>query len=173
MFLINYFFRRKISGKSYYYFVHKGQHKSKRQPGRPRIVYISDSEVLYDFTIDKSWIYPADFDVGWNKLPGLSSLRIHKNSARVGWRCTGGEIKFASYCYVDGERIIKEFEKKYNVGDKLVVAIKQTKMWCDIHINKEKGGAKGYIRAMRWLTHFYFGGTKPAPHHIETTVKYL
>lgn len=44
----------------------------------------------------------------WNKLPGVSSLFIHKNSQRLAWRPTeDGRYELALYRYIDGVRTIE------------------------------------------------------------------
>ena len=164
-------FQKDLAGKQRYYFIHKGQHRAKRTPMQPRILSVKDKYLHYQVTVDKSWFYPSEFDVGWNKLPGLSSYRLHTNSARVGWRCTGGKIRIASYCYVDGVRTTIE-QLSLKKGDTLDVVIKQEQGDVLFTLNGVSYIQHGFTRNMDWLTHFYFGGTKPAPHHIEATIKF-
>ena len=42
--------------------------------------------------------------VGWNKLTGMSSWKIHKNSGRLVWRAKDGMILISAYVYKDGIR---------------------------------------------------------------------
>lgn len=182
---LNKLFQKDLSNRNRYYFIHKNQHRSKRTPGQPRWVSIPNQLIHYEFIIGNSWFYPKEFDVGWNKLPGLTSFTplyslfkwekpIHLNSARLGWRCTNNKIRFASYCYVDGERIIEEVPQSYKEGDIINIYIHQIQDITYFKINETSSiTQKGFTRSLNWLTHFYFGGLRSAPHHIETIIKFI
>lgn len=106
----------------------------------------------------------------WNKLFGISTERIHKDSWRFAWRnLNNNNVEVCAYCYDNGERwtsgiltlplgiphtfTIERDEDGYilfNVNGKYFLA--------EIHDEKK--------RKFFWGCGLYFGGNRKAPHNI-------
>jgi hypothetical protein len=111
----------------------------------------------------------------WNKLMGLTTNRIHKNSIRIGWRWNPAtsRIELASYGYLDGAR-----------GMHLLGSVAPEKaVDCVLRMDDgglyaQAGGASflqagtlGAAFPMTWVLHTaYFGGDETAPHRIDVQV---
>ena len=53
---------------------------------------------------------------GWNKVAGISSVRIHQNSVRLVYQPGGhGRIRIALYAYINGVRYIIEMPIIYDL----------------------------------------------------------
>ena len=137
--------------------------------------------ISFKFEFDKSAIYQFSENNGWNKLMGFKNgiFGIHKNSARLGWRCEDGIIRICSYCYIDGIR-----KTEY-----LPVEIKLNKKYeCDIiehnhyyYFRIKNNGVDVYskeikyfhiTKGVRYMSFPYFGGVHTAPHNIRIKLKY-
>lgn len=115
----------------------------------------------------------------WNKLMGISTNRIHRNSIRLGWRWLPGEslMQLGFYGYIKGERISAALTK---------VPLNE---WVDVSLRLHNdgltatAGGVSYIKlaglglsrvipTMTWvLQTAYFGGDETAPHGIAVQVK--
>lgn len=127
-------------------------------------------EFLFTFLGEHEYDYTVKDGGDINKLYGLTSLNIHENSARVGWRYVG-EHKFEifAYYYVDGAR-----------GFKSMGTVKTwEEITCSIDINNgytfivnefflSVAGTKNTI-ALRCYP--YFGGDNTAPRTMLFKIK--
>lgn len=123
------------------------------------------------------WIEGEDMQ-DTNKLFGLAFLPegVHKESARFGWRFdNANKIILSAYCYVNGERSIKELCK--------VPFYK--KITCALYVQKDNyvfdvliDGApmaneyvpKFHKRKFSYRLGVFFGGNKPAPKTMKIQV---
>ena len=115
-------------------------------------------------TLDSSCWY--ENPTGWSKLVGFTSLGIHRNSIRIGWRPdkVKDTFKLCIYEYIKGVRIIRELGT-VTAGVENHIYISKG----NIVINglKFDYAAKGcFIR-----TNFYGEGAKPMPHKMFIKIK--
>ena len=144
------------------YVIKKGKHRS--YMGIFRNGPVLDFE--FTFTEQHRYRHLVDSD-HWNKLYGLTSFFIHKNSARFAWRETeDGDFEIGAYMYVNGKRLVISLIT-IKAGEKvnLVLIISKSSWTFQALTNKEftaypKYGVK---KTFGWLTHPYFGGTPTAP----------
>lgn len=114
-----------------------------------------------------------------NKLFGLSYGKIHRNSARFGWRYDLNKKKFilSAYCYLNGTRIMQD----------LCEAV--ASHWYDCHIitsghsyifrvMNENGDilctehiSKGHYKKTGWILGPFFGGNQAAPNNMIIQIK--
>jgi hypothetical protein len=115
----------------------------------------------------------------WCKLMGISTLRIHHNSIRLGWRYVPAtnKIGLGFYGYVKGQRIMPPIaEVDFN-------------QWVDVEIRMWSGGESVTVNGAKYETNAslgfsallptptvildtaYFGGDETAPHDIHIDVK--
>jgi len=106
---------------------------------------------------------------GWNKLTGITSLRIHKNSGRLVWQSNGSKIRIAGYVYKNGER--KEIEiTTVDVDTPYIYSVTYKRgFWHFVIRGKEvvMGGKLGWLRI---LCLPYFGGRSKAPVKMEVWI---
>lgn len=120
------------------------------------------------------WLEGLDM-IDTNKLFGLAFIPegVHKESARFGWRYDNAKsIVLSAYCYVNGERIIKELCK----------VPRFQKITCALYVQKENyvfdvliDGApqaservpKYHNRKLAYKLGVYFGGNQTAPQTME------
>lgn len=105
-----------------------------------------------DFKLNETMWYPGG-GTGWNKLVGVTSLLIHKNSYRIAWRPAeeSGMFKLAIYEYINKERVITPFRGLFKANELVSVMID---------------------KQMYILTGFYFGGQDKAPHDMQVEINF-
>lgn len=145
--------------------IEKGRHSiTQRRP-----IYVKKSlRASFHFTSEHRYSHTTD-SAHINKLIGISSLRIHKDSLRVGWRhIKYNRYNIYMYAYVggvwiveevvevvEGEWIDMEFETHDSGQVYLTINDKQTKC---IWFNKK----------LHWVVFPYVGDEGlPAPHRME------
>jgi hypothetical protein len=123
------------------------------------------------------WIEGPDM-LDTNKLFGLGYFwSHHTDSARFGWRYDNAQsIVLVAYCYVNGERIIKDLakvplftaitcalyvQKEFYVFD---VLINGTPIWNEVV-------KKYHLKKWSFPLGLYFGGNKPAPQTMQVEIK--
>lgn len=124
------------------------------------------------------WLDGPDFQ-DTNKLFGLAFLPggVHKESARFGWRYDNGQrIVLSAYCYIKGERFIKDLCKVPMF----------TKITCALYVQKENYVfdvlMDGVPLANEYVPKFhdsawsfplgvYFGGNQTAPRNMAIELK--
>lgn len=113
----------------------------------------------------------------FNKLMGITSTNIHKNSIRLGWRAVPatGKISVGFYGYAAGRRIMEELGH---------VAVNQ---WIDVELRMHSNGMHAVAAGKKhevnaslgfkaltptWLLRTaYFGGDEKAPQNITIHVR--
>jgi hypothetical protein len=125
--------------------IKKGRHRSWSL--RPILKF---GRFIMTVRLHKSMWYPGG-GTGWNKLPGVSGILIHRNSFRIAWRPAEeeGMFRLATYEYIDGKRIINELDKLYSAGD---------------------GDSFIIDKPMVYFVGFYFGGQDKAPHNMQCEI---
>lgn len=160
--------------------IKKGRHRGTPNPLR---IYLNKTKIVYDVYFNPSCKYDLgnqnQHDV--NKLFGIGYIPHHKESARFGWRYNKDteKILLSAYCYVKGERIIKELcevpffrwqrlelvifndEYMFTVADK-------EQIWnrsAIAHIDKQ------HNRCLSYRLGLYFGGDEKAPREMSIEIK--
>ena len=138
---------------------------------RPLFQRFSKQEITFKVIFDGDCIYDLgnEDQADINKLYGLTSLRIHKNSARIGWRAEGKVIRIFAYWYRNGVRgwqdlgIVKPGEQH-----SYEVLIKK-----DRYIFKLDNREFIITDTPKWIPLLvfkalpYFGGNRTAPHNMS------
>jgi hypothetical protein len=115
----------------------------------------------------------------WNKVMGITTLLIQRNSIRLGWRWLPPEGKFelGFYGYLKGQRIMQPLVK--------VLPGAWTDVTLEMHRDRlvaEAGGVRHEARGNLGLSMFfptptwvlktaYFGGDETAPHDMQVFVR--
>lgn len=145
------------------YIIKKGQHyanftlnrlfpfASKKQSGS----FMFDDNCLEKETIP-----------GWNKLCGISSLRIHQNSGRLVWRSDGNMITIAGYVYSNGERSELEIIK-VPVCSWIKYKIENKRGFWHFTVNGVTVLLGGSVKGLKFKCYPYFGGRSTAPKTME------
>jgi hypothetical protein len=121
----------------------------------------------------------------WNKLMGITTNLIHKNSIRLGWAwrppsqgdTNSGKMALGFYGYIKGQRISQEITRvplktpftctlrMHNGG--LSVTVNGIEHKRDLSL-----GFSNVIPTMTWMLQTaYFGGDEKAPHDINIRVE--
>ena len=164
----------KVGYKQNYFWVEQGEHSF-----RPKRILQPSYRTLSWNTMfrDNCWYdadkMPAGDRKDINKLYGITSASIHKNSARIGWRAEKDSIiSIFAYWYIDGNR---EFLKlgETNTSEFNHYLIK-------VHDNKYVFGFNDTYHTVTgvnktfWLNSYrsypYFGGNQPAPHFMDLII---
>lgn len=153
------------------YHIPEGKYRSEVgiQSIRSNITFIADlTDAEYD-TLALGSVEMLD----WNKLYGISSYNIHKNSHRIGFRFNKGYWEFAAYWYVDGVRGY-QYLGKCDTGDQPVFTIHLQHGECYYEMH---GQGKFTVPASKpdklYRAFPYFGGNLPAPTGITVRIKEL
>lgn len=125
------------------------------------------------------WLEGPDF-LDTNKLFGLGYFwDHHKESARFGWRYDNGQrIILSAYCYVKGERVIKELCKVplfKPIICALYVQPQDYKFTVMIDGEPLANEIIPRYHGKKWSfpLGLYFGGNKPAPQTMRVEIKKL
>lgn len=112
----------------------------------------------------------------WNKLMGLTTVDIHGDSLRLGWRYdpVDDEIELGLYAYVNGARV-----DAYITSVPLDTVHDVTMAWSEDRLSVEVDGIEVEVpgprayttRITSVLTTTYFGGDETAPHDIHVDVR--
>lgn len=112
----------------------------------------------------------------WNKLMGLTTLDIHGDSLRLGWRYdpVDDEIELGLYAYIHGVRV-----DQYITSVAVETVHDVTLSWTEDllsaevdGISVEVAGPMAHAPRVTWvLTTTYFGGDETAPHDIHVEVR--
>jgi hypothetical protein len=158
--------------------------------GSPQCIRDICLQTAVDRTLAYQILFPAGADyrtalaqnqLDWNKAPGFTTMRIHWNSIRLGWRWLPNESKMelGFYGYLRGKRIERPLAK-VDLGQ-----------WTDVEVRMHKGGLAVQVGSARYeeaqslgfsalfptptavLETVYFGGDETAPHDIPVRVRGL
>ena len=120
----------------------------------------SDGHLEYSFTFREHHKYlQEEYSDHLNKMPGLSTNRIHNNSVRIGWKQVNDNFHLYAYIYKDGNRHeTKMYEAEV---DELLFINIDTRKNIEISINEAVYLTDG--KECKNITNFYFGGEPTAP----------
>jgi len=151
------------------YTIKKGWHMS--LPLWPRLWPFSKKSISGFVGFNEECFTAIEDIPGWNKLTGISSWRIHKDSARFVWRAKGNSIRIAGYVYSNGVRTEKEITSIYPGDHDFIISLEHNygSWWFTVN------GKKVWIPARKprgqWFKcFFYFGGRSTAPHTIKIDI---
>ena len=107
----------------------------------------------------------------WNKLYGFTTMHIHDNSHRIGFRLLNGRWEYAAYAYVDGDRNYKIIGTG-DVGE--IAEFKITRLAGTVEYCM--GGFDCITlpanTSDKWYRSWpYFGGNRTAPNEIKIRIK--
>lgn len=148
------------------YIIEKGNHYSnfkltKLQP-------FSKSTITGRVKFSDSCIIKSDPD-GWNKLIGISSLFIHKNSGRLVFRGNGEQILIAAYVYNDGVRSEHQLLKvKPNIWYSFKISYDNGEWFFFMH--NQAITMDGNLGCLKFKCHPYYGGLDVA--HERTIIEF-
>jgi len=157
------------------YIIDEGQHNSysynfnnkrKKNPIAPILIRGNRLEFNFMFTSQHIYNYNIKDGDDINKLYGITSTKIHQNSARFGWRYIGNnKFEIFAYYYVKG---IRDW---YSL---LIVKINETvKYSIDVSNKQYTFGANNNWHhvyntknIMAFRSYPWFGGNNTAPHKM-------
>jgi hypothetical protein len=164
---------------SYSFEIKSGHHKSDHDfVARPHLGRHVDRALRFRATFASDAAYTtqaASNQSDWNKLMGISTDRIHKNSIRIGWRWNPAtsRVELGFYGYLNGTRLSQQLAE---------VALGQP-IDCELHMTNlgltasagghshTESGSLGVSLPLTWVLHSaYFGGAETAPHDLHVTV---
>jgi len=153
------------------YTIKKGKHRSFY--GLNRVG--NTLEFMFTFTKEHRYLHlnPSDH---YNKLLGITSLFIHKNSARLAWRqLPTGKFQVAAYNYIKGERLITPMmELNENEPMHCVIELRDGHSVFTIHGRYHDSEVVVIFPRSKkygWLTYPYFGGVPKAPKEFNFVFK--
>jgi hypothetical protein len=135
------------------YLIKKGTHKSSN-----KIVCLNEINVSFTFTEDHKYLHLKE-TTQINKLIGLSTLKIHENSARFGYRQEGNKFKVYAYYYNEGVNNTFEIYEA-EVNELLILKIKTGSTYY-FEVNGNVFITSGV--KCKYMCYPYFGGTVKAP----------
>lgn len=154
----------------------------KIRKGRHRSTYSVDhvkGNLLFTFKFTEEHHYRHI--PGWennddiNKLYGLTTLFIHQNSVRIGWReNVDGMFELFQYTYKNGMRIYSSLYLAFE-GEKLLISIESGDRSGKITIiGTNAVESKFYIgKRPKYAAYPYFGGDQPAPKEMNFFISRL
>lgn len=159
--------------------IHKGKHRS-----FPFIFGLHSKKWMErDVVFDSSAAYELNSedqnDV--NKLFGFGYFNgHHQDSARFGWNysAVAGRVRLYAYCYVNGERIIKELcEVHIHKKVRCLINIYQYRYAFTVHDGYNNWHQLAHVdvefdhkRKWKYKLGCFFGGNNPAPHDITIKI---
>lgn len=163
---------------SYDFTIKSGHHKSNHDFIAKPHIGKSDRSLTFVATFSADTAYatgnPAN-QSDWNKLMGLTTDRIHKNSIRIGWRWNPKtqKIELGYYGYQDGKRVMpmladvapgQPIECELRMSDREMYARAGT-------ASHTETGSMNVGLPITWVLHSaYFGGDEKAPHEMHVSV---
>lgn len=164
---------------SYAFTIGAGRHKSNRDfIAKPHIGKRVDRSLRFRATFSADAAYttsnPAN-QSDWNKLMGITTDRIHKNSIRIGWRWNpqSQKVELGFYGYLDGARFMPMLTD-VAPGQSIDCELRMTNTSITARagsVTRTETGSLGASFPTTWVLHSaYFGGDETAPHDIHITV---
>ena len=141
------------------YLIKEGKHRS-----TSNISIINGTNISFSFTFEEEHQYLDEINTTQiNKLYGLTSTSIHKNSARIGWRQEDEEFVCFAYWYLDGDGFNSYELYRAQLGERVDFTIRtgDTYVFIANDVTFITPGHK-----CKFLAYPYFGGTIPAPHKM-------
>ena len=111
----------------------------------------------------------------YNKLMGISSDRIHKNSIRIGWAWNPAKqmVDLGFYGYLDGQRVMQPLTS-VAPGQAIDCELRMTNNGLYARAGSASfnlPGSLGVSFPTTWIMHSaYFGGDEKAPHDLHVSV---
>ena len=148
------------------YIIEQGEHYPTKYKHRIAPKYNEGVHFISVFNVSNIYDNGSD-DI--NKLYGITSPKIHENSARFGWRCKGEIIEIFAYYYINGERFFEKMgETEINVRNEFLVDVSKNNYYFRFNdVEKVVVNTKN-ITAFRSFP--YFGGNLPAPHRMTILI---
>jgi len=155
------------------YLIKKGRHFARLNLSRlwPFSAHCIQGTVRFD---ESCWHSRDEIGLtGWNKLTGISSLLIHRNSGRLVWQPDfrhKGRIIIAAYVYDKGVRISEPFATCM-AGETTDFSILATGNIYSFWFGDNIRGIEGKTPILAFKAFPYFGGRSTAPHTMTIDVK--
>jgi hypothetical protein len=111
----------------------------------------------------------------WNKLMGLTTDRIHKNSIRIGWRWNPASqrVELGFYGYLNGARFMRQLTD-VAPGQAVDCELRMSNQGLTAragNASHTESGSLGVSLPLTWVLHsVYFGGEETAPHDLHVSV---
>ncbi|MGE4589834.1 MAG: hypothetical protein AB7E34_09710 [Acidaminococcaceae bacterium] len=107
---------------------------------------------------------------GWNKVTGISSLQVHRNSVRIVWQPAGYQmVRVAFYAYINGKRHIIELGT-LSTNYQWPYKIEMRDMNYTVTLGFYRATLFGKKVWPRFRCFPYFGGRSTAPADINITI---
>ena len=150
------------------YLIKKGRHYANFTINRPWP--FTGTKLEGGFSFDKACATAFVNPTGWNKLTGISSLQIHKNSGRLVWMPDGlGGIKIAGYVYDNGIRRVLPITT-VKPDEQYSYSIEYFKYTWVFKVNGITRIMAGELGAFKIRCFPYFGGQAKAPTDLKITL---
>lgn len=148
----------------------------------PRIVEtLQSTRLAFYAKFDPSCRYLFEekgFQDSKNKLLGFSDCNDmhHENSARFAWQWFNDRMEIYAYCYVKGERK-EEFIGVVELGKENRYEIELTPDAYNFKLNDQETvritRSSSCDKGIYYMLWPYFGGTLPAPHNMNLSIKII
>jgi hypothetical protein len=149
------------------YIIKKGKHYASFTWNR--LWFISKRKIDKTVIFDKGCLTPAT-PSGMNKLDGISSILIHRNSGRLVWIANEDKIDVYGYVYLRGVRKQK-FIAKLEVGREYNYTIEAIQGLWKFSIGAKDLYMDGKLGWFKFKCFVYFGGKATAPCDIKINIK--
>ena len=142
-----------------------------------RRVINTGGNIDFEFTFTPQHSYylatnPRAMNQHVNKLIGISSIDIHDQSVRIGWRNTkNNRFSLFVYYYQDGKRHTY-YLTNVKPGEKVIGRIVTASESVAVNVNGYGLAIANMPKDMDWMTFPYFGGKHPAPWDMEFDIKF-
>lgn len=148
----------------YYTFQNKYKDTSKKIAP----IWLRGNRIEFKFSFNDTNKYDFSVKDGLdiNKLYGITSTKIHENSARIGWRYTGDDnFEVFAYYYVRGVRGWTLLGT-YKTRERLTISIDVSKHEYTYVVNNEWFSVYNTKNILAARAFPYFGGDNVAPHKM-------
>lgn len=159
------------------YVIKKGKHSPFLFP---KLTFSNSLSYIVEFTESCRYNLKGSDQYDINKLPGLADnwSHHHWNSMRLGWRynISRDSIELFTYSYVNKKRLKEKFIRFINISKPILVTQTITKdsyRYVVGSLYEYEKRKRRIMFGLKYITDFYFGGDKPAPHDIQIKLKRL
>src|SRR5260221_7763186 len=164
---------------SYDFTVKSGHHRSNHDfIARPHLGHRVDRALSFRAAFSADVAYATQNPSNqsdWNKLMGLTTDRIHKNSIRIGWRWNprSQRVELGFYGYLNGARFMQMLAD-VAPGQAIDCELRMTNQGLFARagsaLHAENGSLGVSLPLTSVLHSAYFGGDETAPHDIHVSV---
>jgi hypothetical protein len=164
---------------SYDFTIKSGHHYSNHDfVARPHLGKTVDRALTFVATFPADVAYATQNPSNqsdWNKLMGITTDRIHKNSIRIGWRWNpkSQKVELGYYGYQDGKRVMPMLaDVAPGVPIECELRMTNGEMYARVGTaSHTETGSMGVSLPLTWILHSaYFGGDEKAPHEMHVSV---